>query len=435
MAIFPGAKGSDILAWRGISQLVAELRAKSSERMTGLLHDENISFLKGLDERLEAEISFEEEFSVEFMKALPALELARVEDEFAPLLHHLDQLAEQHFRKRGSVVALHTLCNTYRDALLRKALSWVEAGLAQEGKGKPPVTYCMLAGGSIGRSEQTFCVDPTFFLIHGDLSAAGSGYFETFSYRLLAFLGSIGLVKNGGKALATKTVWLGSRTQWRAEFTEVLVKQERNRFFELVQRADLRFIAGDSRLAEEMISIVWGMLEFRQVELRETTKSVARESQVSAAFSFSVPGFRGIGKKVAEMPIGLDFFGRLRLAKSGRHQGEFDLCQHALDPLITNVRVLAINFALHETSNIARIKGLQEHGQLSVDLTEKLLFAYHDFTRLKINRQLSGGCDREVACFIARQELTENEEFSLRTGLEAVADLEKIVYLRFAEQG
>ena len=143
----------------------------------------------------------------------------------------------------------------------------------------------------------------------------------------------------------------------------------------------------------------------------------------------------GCARTVAEMPTGLNFFGRLRLPKSGRHQGEFDLCQYALAPLINNVRVLAINCALHETSTIARVKGLQERGHLSVDLTEKLLFAYHDFIRLKINRQLGVGCDKELACFIARQELTKDEEFRLRTGLEAVSDLEKMVYLRFAEQG
>jgi CBS domain-containing protein len=435
MAIFPGAKGGDILTWRGISQLIAELRAKSAERMSGLLHDESIGFLKALDERLATEIAFEEDFSAEFSKVLTALAVTQFEDNLATFLPSFSRLAEQHFRKRGSVVALHTLCNTYGDELLRKSLSRVEEWLVREGTGLPPVPYCLLAEGSIGRSEQTFCIDPAFFLIHGDLSASGSVYFETFIYRFLAFMESIGLISNGGKANGAKTVWIGNRTQWRAEFTEELVKQERNRFFELVQRADLRFIGGDSRLAEEMINIVWGMLDFRQEELRETTKSVARESLASAALSFPLPGLRGMGKRIAEMPTGLDFFGRLRMAKSGRHQGEFDLCQYALTPLITNVRVLAINGALHETSTIARIKGLQERGHLSVDLTEKLLFAYHDFTRLKLSRQLSGGCDKESACFIARQALTEDEELRLRTGLEAVADLEKIVYLRFAEQG
>jgi signal-transduction protein with cAMP-binding, CBS, and nucleotidyltransferase domain len=435
MAIFPGAKGGDILAWRGISRLVVELRAKSAEKMSGLLHDESISFLKGLDERLEAEIAFEEEFSVEFAKVLAALELARFEDEFAPLLHHFEQLAERHFRKRGSVVAYHALCNTYRDAMVRKALPWVEEWLAQEGQGRPPAPYCFLAAGSIGRLEQTFCVDPSYFLVHGDLPADRAGYFATFLYRVRAFLENIGLVKNGGRVAAEQALWHGSRTDWRREFVEAGVQEERGRLFELAQRADLRLICGDASLAEEMINLVRSMLEFRQVELRENTKSVARESLVGAALSFPLPGLRGMGKRVADMPTGLDFFGRLRLGKSGRHRGEFDLCQYALAPLITNVRVLAINGALHETSTIARIKALQERGQFSVDLTEKLLFAYHDFTRLKINRQLAGGCDREIACFIARQELTEDEEFRLRTGLEAVADLEKIVYLRFAEQG
>lgn len=135
------------------------------------------------------------------------------------------------------------------------------------------------------------------------------------------------------------------------------------------------------------------------------------------------------------MQTGLDFFSRLRLEKRGRHKGEFDLEQHALLPLIANVRMLAVYRGLRETATIERIKGLQSSGCLNVDLTETLLRAYHDFSRLKINRQLAAGGGREDLCFIDPRNLTPEEESCFRNGLEAVTAIEKIVYLSFTEHG
>ena len=61
--------------------------------------------------------------------------------------------------------------------------------------------------------------------------------------------------------------------------------------------------------------------------------------------------------------------------------------------------------------------------------------AYHDFTRLKLNRQIARGCEEDRFRFVNPQELTPDEDHWLRNGLEAVAGLEKIAYLHFSEQG
>lgn len=435
MAIFPGAKGGDILAWRGVAEVVGELRRRSAERMSSLLYDEGADLLKELMGRLEAEIAFEEGFSADFAKALDELDQARYEDEFAPLLPRFDRLAEQHFRKRESVVALHTLCNACRDGLMRKALQRVEEWLALEGVGSPPVPYCCLASGSIGRSEQTFCVDPSYLLIHGDIPGNDAGYFAQFAYRALALLDRIGLVRQGGAEASMKGLRLCSRTAWRREIVEAPAREEPGRLLDLTRRADLRLICGDEALAEEMINIVRSVLEFRHGELREISKGEAAASRSRAAFAFPMPGLREMGKGIAEMPIGLDFFSRLRVARSGRNKGRFDLEQFALAPLVTNVRMLAINCGLHETGTIARIKGLQERGRLSVELTERLLRAYHDFTRLKVFCQLTEGCGDDSGCFIDPHALGADEGHRLRAGLEAVSGLETIAYLCFSEQG
>jgi CBS domain-containing protein len=435
MAIFPGAKGADILAWRGIAEVIGEMRRSKADRISGLLTEESIDLLNGLKGRLEEELAFEERFSALFAQAQAELENARIEDDFTTLMVRFNRLIEEYYRKRGSVVALHSLFAVCRDGLVRKGLQRVEEWLEMEGVGRPPVRYCLLGGGSIGRMEQTFCIDPAYLLIHDDTTADGAGYFEKFTYRAVALLESIGLLNSVGATAALKAFRPCSRMEWRRETTGDLAQDDREMLSDLVRRADLRLICGDSALAEEMINVVWSMLEFRQGELRETAKGAATASHIRTTLSFPMPGLRDMGKGIAEMPTGLDFFNRLRVEKSGSHRGEFDLEQHALAPLVTNVRMMTVSAGLHEAGTIGRIKGLQERGQLSVELTERLLRAYHDFTRLKVNREITGGCEQDRFRFVNPQELTPDEEHRLRNGLEAVAGLEKIAYLHFSEQG
>lgn len=434
MALLPGTKGVDILAWRGVAELVGEIRAKCAERMSHLPYDESADLLRGLGARLEEEIAFEEGFAARFSQAMAALDLARYEDDLAPLLPRFNQLAEEYFRKRESVLALHNLCNTYRDALVRRVLQRVEELFADEGMGRAPAPWCWLATGSAGRGEQTFCVDPSYLLVHGDIPDDGSNYFGQFAYHALAFMEKIGLVKNDGRAAVMKNLWRGSRREWRGEFVGELLEEDRKRLSELAGRADLRLIHGDGALAAELLNIVWSMLEFRRGELRGLSRSAAMPS-LTRAVSFPLQSLRDMAKGIAEMPSGLDFFSRLRVERSGSHRGEFDLEQFAIAPLVANVRMLAINYGLHEPGTIARIKGLQEREHLSVDLTERLLRAYHEFTRLKVIRQITAGCDNEQSCFIDPQALSADGEYRLRAGLEAVSGLEKIAYLLFTEQG
>ncbi|MCM2357718.1 MAG: DUF294 nucleotidyltransferase-like domain-containing protein [Geobacteraceae bacterium] len=407
MALFPGAKGADILAWRGVAEVVGEIRRRSAERISSLLAEESIGLLKGLRGRLEQEIAFEEGFSAELSQAVEALERASSADDFT-LLPRFDRLAEEYFRKRGSVVALHNFCNSCRDGLVRLVLLRTEERLAEEGMGRAPAPYCWLASGSMGRGEQTFCVAPSALLIYGD-APDGAGFFEQLASRAVALMEKIGLVPNDGGATAMEWLWRGSRKQWRREVAGKTA-QGGEGFSGLAGCADLRPIYGDPVLAEEMINVVRSMLDAQQGALRD------------------------MGKELAEMPTGLDFFSRLRLERRGRHRGEFDLEQYALAPLIANVRMLAFACGLRETNTIARIKGLQEQGRLSVELTDRLVRAYHDLTSLKVQRQLAAGCADGDGCFIDPQGLTADQEFRLRNGLEAVSGLEKIAYLSFTEQ-
>jgi CBS domain-containing protein len=435
MAIFLGARNNDIMEWRGVVELLAEVRGEASEKMAGQLAGENVALLRDLTRRLDTEIAFEEKFAAEFGQLMEQLERVGIRDEF-PLLHPLfNRLVQDYFRERGSAIAVHTFCGTYRDALLRKALLWVEDSLEMDEMRRPPAPYCWFAGGSAGRQEQTFCVEPDYYLVYGDAEDDAPGYFEKFSYRAASLLAMIGLLPKNGGASAMNNLWRGGRKDWRSEVVEKFLPRERKGIAAFLERADLRLIHGDPGLAGEMLNVVRSMLGFHHEEVREEAVGPDLSSRFRTAVSRPVPLFMSISRSAAEAAGGLDFFGRFKVEKRGRNRGKFALDQNALTPLVTNVRILALEFGLNETGTIARIKKLQEDSRLSVELAERLLRAFHDFSRLKILRQVEAGCENERACFIDPQVLTENEEKRLKTGMAAVTDLEKIVYLCFTEQG
>jgi CBS domain-containing protein len=435
MAILLGVRREDILAWRGVAELVAEQRAMIDDMMSSMLIDDSLDVLKAFKARLDEEKEFESRFAEEFGSVLGQLEKARSDNDVLPLISRFTQLTRDYFLARGSVVAIHSFCNIYQDGLMRWALRRVEDMLELDEMIKPPAPYCWLVSGSAGRMEQTFCVDPVSVLIHGETPGNCRDYFEKFAYRTIALLGKIGLLPDDGAGAMMKSVWFGGRKEWRENMAGKLMPGESNWFVALLGHADLRLVHGDAALAEEMINVVRSLLEFNPARLRDATASPGAQSRTRAAVLSPAPALREVAKNIADISTGLDFFGRLKVEKSGRYRGKFNLDQYALTPLVTNIRMFAIECGLAETGTIDRIKGLQGTGRLSVELAERLLRAYHEFARFKVLNQIRLGCENVPVCYIDPRELSEDEDQRLRAGLESVSDLEKIAYLFFTDQG
>lgn len=435
MAIFLGAKG-DVLAWRGTSELVAGLREMLGEKMAELAAGDELALLQGLKGRLDEELRQEEEFAATLAAALEEVATAEYQDQLPPLHTRLNQLAAEYFARRGSVVALHTLCTAYRDALVRKTLDLVEEGMLQDLLGRPPAPYCLLAAGIAGRREQTLGVAADFFLVHGNVDAGASDYFRQFSYRVMAVLDGCGLLSGRRRKKPGDTFWLGSLAEWqnwinrelrpekeeRAELPvlpalTVPLKmlawgiEERHRM--LARLADLRPIRCDDHLAGQVQEIVRGVL--------------AAERHAAATVQ--------LARKVAEMPVALGFFGGFRTEKQGEHKGKVNIELHAIAPLTMGVRLLAIKHGIEATGTVERTKELLSRGHISVELADRLLEACHNFFCQKIRLEIEQSGKGKNGWYLAPEALAADGEQQLKSGLEAVVNLQKIVYLSYVGQG
>ncbi len=407
MAIYPGVKGGDILAWRGVAELVNGLQDKISRRMISLLPGEEIELLQRVQGRFDAELAKEERFAAGFSRLLEGVKQAEYEDELPRLHDRFIQLAADYFRERGSVLGLHSLCSGFRDELVRTALHFAEQ-VTESGPAIGP--YCWLSGDAAGRGEQSLRVGADYFLVYRDAGENAARRFEKFSSQAVAILDRCGLMNSGQRTASVKKLWRGSLDDWQRWLDKELSREGDQRFSAICRLADLRSLHGDEMLSAEMAEL-----------------SRERLKQETAAASF-----RSLVKKAVGMPVALGMFGGFRVERSGAHKGRFNLEQLAVDPLVMNVRVFSIASGLNATGTVDRIKQLLEGGRLDVDLAERLLMAFHELSRHLISLELAAG-GKNGGLFLNPDELSEPDREKVKYALEAVVNLQKIIFQLFLE--
>ena len=115
MALFLGTKRGAILSWRGTATLFAALKGTVFDKAAYLSVDEDVELLKALHARLTAELAIDERFVAASAALLAEIALLDDPAQLAPLHGQLNRLAADYFSQRGSVVALHPFCASYRD--------------------------------------------------------------------------------------------------------------------------------------------------------------------------------------------------------------------------------------------------------------------------------------------------------------------------------
>ena len=412
MAIFPGTKGEDVSAWRGAVELVAGIRDELVGRLTYLLPGADVALIGALRGRVESELAKDERFREEFEEVLSALATTAGEDQLASAYRRGRRAVADHFRHRGSVLVLHRCCTAMQDVLVGRVLRFTEEWMARSGYGDPPAPYCWFASGNAGRSEASTSGEHDGLIVYGETDAAGSGYFTTFSLRVAALLEHVG-IRSARGITPVFPAWRGSINEWRGRLAEEVAGERRGEELpELARFADLRQVSGTKELGDEMTNLARSLLSFQK------------------------GGFRLLARGAADMTTGLDFFGRLRVAKHGAHRGEFNHEQFAFAPLVANVRVLAMDAGVAATATVDRIKGLLEGGRLDVDLAQRLLRSYHDFMARRLTIEIARGAGAGYSeYYLKPEELSSAEEEELKSGLEAVMSLQRIVYQSLAVHG
>lgn len=409
MTVFLGKKGEDVLARRNTAEFIGRLKHDLFGKMSDLPSGEELTLLRGIEASLDGEMEFEAQFAADFMNALEDVNGMEDADALSLAQERLGGMIAGYFHRRGSVPAHHVLCTVVKDRVTGAALRIAERWMAQNGFGSPPVPWCWLAVGDSGRMEASLYTDCDTLLIHAAEDEKQASYFVGFSGRAATILDRLGMTSHRGIA-PSASPWRGSIADWRRRLSGEAAERE-EALTGLMLLADLRLVSGNPALAAEMVNLVRAMLEYHREPLREAAR------------------------RAAMMPVGFDFFGRLKVEKGEGHQRLFNIGLYGIEPMVAAIRILTVRFDVPESSTADRIRGLLHRGHIDVDLAERLLYAYHNFHRHCIVRELEQDGRRDGRGYVDIEKLTEDEELEIKGSLEAVSSLQKIIYSSFSVQG
>ncbi len=396
MSLILGGRGGDILGSSTIQELFEVLDQMIAEQTSYLMPEQHLVLLDGITKGFRDERVWEEKFLADLEQALDALtasaDLAELERQYTDCM----RLGGEFFLRRQSVLALHAFCTKCRDRLIDWAIRSLEARI-----GPPPRAYACCGIGYCGRSEATLSTSCNLLLIYQDDGAEDTAWFSLLGDEISTLLDSLGIIGPGGmKPLGPARV--ASEEAWRKRIASLAATP--GSFGEIARICDLRLMSGSEELAGRLHSAAYETLRSDQSSLQ------------------------GALRTVSIMPVGFNFFGRLKLEKRGGHRGEFNLIQSTLTPLVLTVRILSIRAGISSTSTPERIRLLLEAGELGVSQTANLLRAYHDFIKIKVQLEISGKGGERFGFYFEPDELSHDQELSLKQGLDALFNLQRIVY-------
>lgn len=232
--------------------------------------------------------------------------IARTEGPSLKLIHEeLNQLELERFLLIPSVHELHRSCTEFRDLLAHRVMEAVFAEMDAAGLVRPPVSFALISMGSDGREEQTLITDQDNLIVYGDGGGeAADGYFTEFSSRLVDRLEEAGFKRCTGDIMPTNQTWRGSFSQWRKRLFSIVryeVEDIGKNTMDLIVMSDARYVAGDRKLASELIDMIRNMeRDYFQV-------------------------LWGMAKAATEMKLALGFMKRIWTEGTGEHKGEFNV--------------------------------------------------------------------------------------------------------------
>ncbi len=427
MAIFLGSSGSGILASKGAVELLEFFRGQANSQLSSTDREGNP--LQQLSRLLEGEIDYEQATAAVFAASLDDLDRASFADELAAAYRRCAAICGEYFNHRQSVVALHEIAGMAKDRLI-SAASTLAANLLRLDAAPPPAArFGILASGSSGRQEQTFRSSSCYFLIHEGSDEASRDYFIRLKFQLLALLKECGHAVSPDPDGPGDYLWTGTLAAWQKHADDAgrgLLSSGRptihlSGFFHttdeeavphrLEQLIDLRAVTGDPEL------LARGM---------ELSKALVAEC-------WHTPTGRALARQATALPLPLGMFGGYRVERGGEYRGAFNLDQLAIAPLVSTLRWLALAAGISETGTVARIKELLTRRALDVELSERLLQAYQLFIRQKVLFELTP--DTGTTPYVYPDQLSESDASALRSGLDAVHTLQRLLYVKLTEEG
>lgn len=285
--------------------------------------------------------------------------------------------------------------------------------LLLEDFGEPPLPFAWLLVGSEGRREQTFKTDQDNAIVYSDtddpdLRLVAAEYFKAFGEAAIQHLVQCGYPLCPGEIMASNPKWRQPLGVWKEYFRKWCQTPTPESILQSTIFFDFMPGFGTMALA---------------TELREGLTDLARREGI-----FQLQ----LAKNCLRSRPPLSFFKNFIVEKNGEHKDTFDLKTKAMVFLVDFARLLALKYGISETNTLARLRLLQEGGDLPAGLCTETIEAYEFLMHLRLVHQLRM-MENDLAPdnYINPRDLSDLEKQTLKESFAVIARIQDYLKLDF----
>ncbi|KAB1457484.1 putative nucleotidyltransferase substrate binding domain-containing protein [Vibrio panuliri] len=282
--------------------------------------------------------------------------------------------------------------------------------LAEEQLGPPPIPYCFLALGSMGRDEQLLVTDQDNAIILDNSYQAElhNEYFSELAQQVCDGLARCGYTYCTGDIMATNSEWRMTRTEWEECFADWIDNPNPKALLNASIFFDLDGVYGRLKWAEQLN----GFIVRRARKNNRFLACLARN-----ALNRTPP---------------LGFFKDFVVEKDGQHKNSINLKRRGTAPLADLVRVHALAVGSRAQNSFERLDDIHEAGILPKGKAHALRDALEFISMVRIRHQAYDvENEMEPDNNIEPENLSEFERRNLKDAFQVLSNSQNFLKFRY----
>jgi CBS domain-containing protein len=294
--------------------------------------------------------------------------LQKIEHSTAENLHEvkhaiygvLDKLIEDDI---PTLHVMEVITNLY-DRLVRHCADLTVEKMAEQGYGKPPVSFVFFVMGSGGRGEQFMLSDQDHFLVYEDIHHEQAkdveAYFSTFGIFITEMMEAAGYKRCQGDMMASSGKWRGTITRWEERLRTWGLRATNENILLGHNFLSFRYLYGDEELEGKFTQMVKEQLNKSRIFLYRAAEQ-EKQSPVPTL----------------DHPIRALF--RMKRDK-------IDIKKQALFPLYHGLQLLGARHGIVDGTPKERVSLLEAENVFTREFADDLLFAYEVVLSIRVSQ-------------------------------------------------
>jgi CBS domain-containing protein len=237
--------------------------------------------------------------------------------------------------------------------------------LAELNFGPPPIPYCFLALGSMGRDEQLIVTDQDNAIILDNSydPVLHNDYFEQLANYVCDALDKCGYSYCTGEIMATNPIWRMTRTEWEACFSDWIDNPVPKALLNASIFFDLDGVFGQLKWAKQL------------------NRFIVKKAKTNSRF------LACLARNALNRTPPLGFFKNFVMEKDGRHNNSINLKRRGTAPLADVIRVHALAIGSHSKNSFERLDDIIEANILPQGRGRDLRDALEFISMVRIRHQ------------------------------------------------